>query len=36
MMLEKRMTEVISEAKDAGLSCQEFIEMAEALYDSGI
>ena len=36
MMLEKRMTEVIAEAKDAGLSCQAFIEMAEALYDSGI
>lgn len=36
MMLEKRMTEVISEAKNAGLSCQEFIEMVEALYDSGI
>ena len=36
MMLEKRMTEVIAEAKDAGLSCQEFLEMVEALYDSGI
>ena len=36
MMLEKRMAEVISEAKDAGLSCQEFLEMAEALYDTGI
>lgn len=36
MMLEKRMTEVIAEAKDAGLNCQEFIEMVEALYDSGI
>ena len=36
MMLEKRMAEVISEAKDAGLSYQEFLEMAEALYDTGI
>ena len=36
MMLEKRMAEVISEAKDAGLSCQEFLEMTEALYDTGI
>lgn len=36
MMLEKRMTEVINEAKDAGLSCQEFLGMAEALYDTGI
>ena len=36
MMLEKRMAEVINEAKDAGVSCQEFLEMAEALYDTGI
>ena len=36
MMLEKRLAEVIIEAKDAGLSCQEFMEMVEALYDSGI
>lgn len=36
MMLEKRMAEVINEAKDTGLSCQEFLEMAEALYDTGI
>ena len=36
MMLEKRVTEVINEAKDAGLSCQEFLEMVEALYDTGI
>ena len=36
MMLEKRVTEVINEAKDAGLSCQEFLGMAEALYDTGI
>ena len=36
MMLEKRVTEVINEAKDAGLSYQEFLEMAETLYDTGI
>ena len=36
MMLEKRISEVISEAKNAGLSCQEFLEMVEALYDTGI
>ena len=36
MMLEKRITEVIHEAKNAGLSCEEFLEMAEALYDTGI
>ena len=35
VMLEKRLTEVIQEAKDAGLSCQEFVEMAEALYQYG-
>lgn len=33
MMLEKRLTEVIQEAKDAGLSCEEFVEMAVALYE---
>jgi len=32
MMLEKRLEEVISEAKQAGLGQDEFIEMAEALY----
>lgn len=32
MMLEKRLGEVIYEAKQAGLECGEFIEMAEALY----
>ena len=36
MMLEKRLGEVIQEAKTAGLSCQEFLEMAEALYDSRV
>jgi len=34
-MLEKRLTEVIKEAKDAGLTCAEFVEMAEALYEFG-
>ena len=32
MMLEKRLEEVIHEAKQAGLSCEEFTEMAETLY----
>ena len=32
MMLEKRMSEWIAEAKVAGLSCQEILEMAETLY----
>ena len=36
MMLEKRIAEVIAESKNAGLSCQEFMEMVEALYDTGI
>lgn len=36
MMLERRINEVIGEAKNAGLSCQEFLEMVEALYDTGI
>ena len=36
MMLEKRLGEVIQEAETAGLSCQEFLEMAEALYDSRV
>lgn len=35
MMLEKRLLEVIGEAKSAGLSCQELAEMIEALYDLG-
>lgn len=36
MMLEKRIVEIIDEAKNAGLSSQEFMEMVEALYDTGI
>lgn len=35
MMLEKRMAEVIREAKDAGLSSEEFVEMAQTLYEYG-
>jgi len=34
MMLEKRLTEIIRDAKSAGLSCAEFLEMTEALYDT--
>ena len=34
MMLEKRLTEIIQDAKNAGLSCEEFLEMAEALYET--
>lgn len=34
MMLEKRLTEIIRDAKSAGLSCTEFLEMTEALYDT--
>lgn len=34
MMLEKRLGEVIEEAKQAGLDCDAFIEMAEALFQS--
>lgn len=32
MMLEKRLSEVIYEAKQAGLNCDELVEMVEALY----
>lgn len=32
MMLEKRLAEIIAEAKQAGLSCTEVTEMIEALY----
>ncbi len=33
MVLEKRLTEVIADAKQAGLSCDELTEMIEALYN---
>lgn len=32
MMLEKRLAEIIAEAKQAGLSCGQLVEMVEALY----
>ncbi len=32
MMIEKRLAEIIAEAKQAGLSCAEVTEMIEALY----
>ena len=36
MMIEERLAELITEAKSAGLSSQEFVEMVEALYVAGI
>lgn len=36
MMLEKRLLEIIVEAKQAGLSCEELKEMMEALFASEI
>ena len=33
VMLEKRLGEVICEARCAGLSCEEFLEMAQTLYE---
>lgn len=32
MMLEKRLTEIIAEAKQAGLNCEELVEMIETLF----
>ncbi|MGN0485292.1 MAG: GntR family transcriptional regulator [Lachnospiraceae bacterium] len=32
MMIEKRLGEIIYEAKQAGLDCESFLEMAQALY----
>jgi GntR family transcriptional regulator len=32
MMLEKRLGEIIGEAKRAGLNCEELMEMVQALY----
>lgn len=34
MMLEKRLGEVIYEAKHAGISKEDFLEMAETLYET--
>lgn len=36
MMIEERLAELITEAKSAGLSSEEFVEMVEALYVTGI
>lgn len=33
MTLEKRLSEIIFEAKAAGLSCEDFLSMAKTLYD---
>lgn len=32
MMIEKRLAELITAAKSAGLNCEDFLEMAETLY----
>lgn len=32
MMIEERLTELLTDAKDAGLSCEDIIEMVETLY----
>lgn len=32
MMLEKRLAEIIMEAKQAGLNCEQLVEMVEALF----
>lgn len=32
VMLEKRLNEIIEDAKQAGLDCTEFVEMVQALY----
>jgi len=34
MMLEKRLGEVIAEAKQAGICCDELKEMVEVIYDT--
>lgn len=34
MMLEKRLGEVIAEAKQAGIGCDELKEMVEVIYDT--
>lgn len=33
MMLEKRLTELISDARQAGMSCRDFVDMATVLYE---
>ena len=32
MMIEARLTELLTDAKEAGLSCEDIIEMVETLY----
>lgn len=34
MMIEKRLGEIIYEAKDAGLTCDELVEMIQTLYEN--
>lgn len=34
MMIEKRLGEMIYEAKDAGLTCDELVEMIQTLYEN--
>ena len=34
MMIESHLSELIISAKSAGLTCEEFVEMVEALYQS--
>lgn len=36
VMLEKRLAEIIGDAKQAGLSAEDIKEMVEALYDAGV
>lgn len=36
MMIESRLAELIIGAKSAGLSCDEFLEMAETLYKADL
>lgn len=33
MMLEKRLAEIISDARQAGMSCRDFVDMATVLYE---
>ena len=33
MMLEKRLAELISDARQAGMSCRDFVDMAKDLYE---
>lgn len=33
MMLEKRLAELVSDARQAGMSCKDFVDMAAVLYE---